>query len=122
MKSLPKTKTLSLKWDKNDLGWSRNETVEIQLFGYYEDEVPHWDFLQTLGERVPNTGFYEFSIQDNWAVEQNRARRYKLGAVAVTLMTGGTEDPKYLKQFPHILKIYLKNPLFSDGFGHHYNL
>ncbi len=46
----PSTKSLAIKWDKSDLGWSRNETVDIQLFGYYEDdEGPHWDFLQVIG-------------------------------------------------------------------------
>lgn len=43
---------------------------------------------------MPNTGYYEFLIKDNWAVEQNRARRYKVGAVGVTMMSGGTEEPK----------------------------
>lgn len=94
MKPVPNSNILALRWNRDDLGYSRNETVEIQLFGYYEDEVPHWDFLQPLGERVPNTGYYEFLIDKNWADEMNRARRYKVGAVAVTLMSGGTEDPK----------------------------
>lgn len=92
MRVIPKSKTLAIKWDKADLGWSRNETVDVQLYGYYEDEVPHWDFVQYFGERVPNTGYYEFNIIDNWALEQNRARRYRLGAVAVVMMSGGTDD------------------------------
>ena len=46
-KPLPSTETLAIRWNKEDLGWSRNETVDVQLFGYYEDdEGPHWDFLQ----------------------------------------------------------------------------
>ena len=49
-----------------------------------------------MGEQVPNNGYYEFSIKKNWAVEMNRARKYKLGAVAVTIMTGGTKEPKYV--------------------------
>jgi hypothetical protein len=44
---VPSTKTLAIKWNREDLGWSRNESVDIQLFGYYEDiDGPHWDFLQ----------------------------------------------------------------------------
>ena len=41
-----------------------------------------------------NNGYYEFSIEKNWAVEQNRARRYRMGAVAVALLSGGTIEPK----------------------------
>lgn len=94
-KVIPSTKTLALRWNRDDLGWSRNESVDIQLFGYYEDEDgTNWDFLQTLGMKVENNGYYEFSIRDNWAVDQNRARRYRMGAVAVTMETGGTKDPK----------------------------
>ena len=104
-----------MQWNREDLGWSRNETVDVQLFGYYEDDDgPHWDFLQvlkkkhfvksyninigikkkTIGDRVINNGYYEFSIEKNWAVEQNRARRYRMGAVAVALLSGGTVEPK----------------------------
>lgn len=94
-KPLPSTNTLTIKWRREDLGWSRNETVEIQLFGYYEDEDgPHWDFLQPLGDYIPNNEIYEFSVRENWAVERQRARRYRMGAVAVTLNSGGTENPK----------------------------
>jgi hypothetical protein len=53
MKPVPKGKTLAIKWNKEDLGWSRNETVEIQLFGYYEEDVPHWDFLQVIKKFSP---------------------------------------------------------------------
>jgi hypothetical protein len=46
-KAFPTTKNLAIRWDRSDLGWSRNESVDVQLFGYYEDEDgPHWDFLQ----------------------------------------------------------------------------
>ena len=46
-KPLPATKTLAIRWNKEDLGWSRNETVDIQLFGFYEDDDgSYWDFLQ----------------------------------------------------------------------------
>lgn len=45
---------------------------------------------------MTNNGFYEFLIKENWAVEQNRARRYRMGAVAVALSTGGTIEPKYI--------------------------
>lgn len=45
-KPLPSTPNLAIRWKKEDLGWSRNETVDVQLFGYYEDDDgPHWDFL-----------------------------------------------------------------------------
>lgn len=95
-KPLPSTKTLAIRWNRDDLGWSRNETVDVQLFGYYEDDDgPHWDFLQILGDRVLNNGYYEFLVEENWSVDQNRAKRYRMGAVAVTLMSGGTEEPKY---------------------------
>ena len=44
---MPTTKKLAIKWNREDLGWSRNESVDVQLFGYYEDiDGPHWDFLQ----------------------------------------------------------------------------
>lgn len=46
-KAFPSTKSLAIKWNRDDLGWSRNETVDVQLFGYYEDaDGPHFDFLQ----------------------------------------------------------------------------
>jgi hypothetical protein len=46
-KPVPTTKKLAIKWNRDDLGWSRNESVDVQLFGYYEDiDGPHWDFLQ----------------------------------------------------------------------------
>jgi hypothetical protein len=46
-KPLPAGNTLAIKWNRDDLGWSRNETIDVQLFGYYEDDDgPHWDFLQ----------------------------------------------------------------------------
>lgn len=50
--------------------------------------------MQILGDRVVNNGAYEFDIHKNWCVEQNRARRYRMGAVAVTMMSGGTVEPK----------------------------
>lgn len=94
-KPLPRSKKLAIKWNKEDLGWSRNETIDVQLFGYYEDDDgPHWDFLQILGDRLENNGLYEFLVEKNWAVDQNRARRYRMGAVAVSLLSGGTEEPK----------------------------
>jgi hypothetical protein len=50
--------------------------------------------FKIIGDRIENNGYYEFSVKDNWAVEQNRARRYRMGALAVTLLSGGTEQPK----------------------------
>lgn len=94
-KPLPRSKKLAIKWNKEDLGWSRNETIDVQLFGYYEDDDgPHWDYLHDLGHRLENNGFYEFPVEKNWAVDQNRARRYRMGAVAVSLLSGGTKEPK----------------------------
>ena len=56
-KALPSSKTLAIKWEKGDLGWGKNEKVEVQLFGYYEeDDGPHFDFLQKLGPEMENTG------------------------------------------------------------------
>ena len=49
---------------------------------------------KTLGDRVLNNGYYEFSVKKNWAVEQHRARRYRMGAVSVALLSGGTQEPK----------------------------
>ncbi len=40
-------------------------------------------------------GEFEFSIEDNRADDQNRARRYRMGAVAVVMQTGGTSEPRY---------------------------
>lgn len=94
-KPLPSTKKLAIKWNREDLGWSRNESVDAQLFGYYEDaDGPHWDFLQTIGDKIVNNGFHEFLVEENWAIDQNRARRYRMGAVSVALLSGGTIEPK----------------------------
>ena len=46
-KALPSSKTLEIRWEKGDLGWGKNEKIEVQLFGYYEeDDGPHFDYLQ----------------------------------------------------------------------------
>ena len=39
-------------------------------------------------------GEFEFNIEDNWSDDQNRARRYRMGLVAVVMQTGGTSDPR----------------------------
>ncbi len=54
-KPLPSTSSLQIKWNRDDLGWSRNETVDVHLYGYYEDEDgPHWDFLQVNSSQKSN--------------------------------------------------------------------
>ena len=38
---------LVLKWAVHDVSWLESDPVNIELYGYYEDnEGPHWDFLQ----------------------------------------------------------------------------
>lgn len=40
---------LIVKWDRFDLSWAEFDLVDIDLWGYYEDdEGPHWDFLQVI--------------------------------------------------------------------------
>ena len=37
---------LILKWDRFDLSWAESDPVDIDLYGYYEDDYgPHWDHL-----------------------------------------------------------------------------
>ena len=40
-------------------------------------------------------GKFEFNVEENWSDDQNRARRYRMGAIAVVMQTGGTSDPRY---------------------------
>jgi hypothetical protein len=38
---------LLIKWDKFDLSYAESDLVDIELWGYYEDDSgPHWDFIQ----------------------------------------------------------------------------
>ena len=38
---------LVIRWDKIDIGYGESDLVDIELWGYYEDDYgPHWDFIQ----------------------------------------------------------------------------
>jgi hypothetical protein len=38
---------LIVKWDRFDISWLESDLVDVELWGYYEDDSgPHWDFLQ----------------------------------------------------------------------------
>ena len=40
---------LIVKWEKTDVSWLESDLVDIELWGYYEDDYgPHWDFLQVF--------------------------------------------------------------------------
>jgi hypothetical protein len=37
---------LLVKWNRFDIGYGENDLIDIELWGYYEDDSgPHWDFL-----------------------------------------------------------------------------
>lgn len=37
---------LIIKWDRFDLSWAESDVVDVELYGYYEDDYgPHFDFL-----------------------------------------------------------------------------
>lgn len=43
---------LIVKWDRFDLSWAEFDLVDIDLWGYYEDDDgPHWDFLQVINNK-----------------------------------------------------------------------
>ena len=74
-KAWPSTKTLTIKWEKSDLGWIKNEKAEVQLFGYYEeDDGPHFDFLQKLGTDLENTGKC-FCL--TWGLAMSNKKKFK---------------------------------------------
>jgi hypothetical protein len=38
---------LVIKWDRHELSYAESDPVNIELWGYYEDNNgPHWDLLQ----------------------------------------------------------------------------
>ena len=38
---------LIIAWDRFELNYAESALVDIELWGYYEDDSgPHWDFLQ----------------------------------------------------------------------------
>lgn len=40
---------LVIRWDKIDIGYGESDLVDIELWGYYEDDYgPHWDFIQVF--------------------------------------------------------------------------
>ena len=66
------------------------------------------EFLKkTIGDKIVNNGYHEFLVEENWAIDQNRARRYRMGAVSVALLSGGTIEPKY--DILLVFCVYFKN-------------
>ena len=46
---------LIVKWEKTDVSWLESDLVDVELWGYYEDDDgPHWDFLQVSFEFTYN--------------------------------------------------------------------
>ncbi len=42
---------LIISWDRFDLNYAESALVDIELWGYYEDDTgPHWDLLQVIFE------------------------------------------------------------------------
>ena len=40
---------LIINWNKFDLSVFESDLVDIELWGYFEDDLgPHWDFLQVV--------------------------------------------------------------------------
>lgn len=38
---------LMIRWNRPDVAYGESELVDIELWGYYEDDTgPHWDLLQ----------------------------------------------------------------------------
>lgn len=43
---------LVIRWDKFDISDFESDLVDIELWGYYEDDTgPHWDLLQVLDKK-----------------------------------------------------------------------
>ena len=88
---------LIIKWDRFELSWAESDLVDVELWGYYEDDLgPHWDFLQIIGKQKLNKGSYGFDVAPNRSPNQTVVRTYKLGAIAVSLF-----DSKYSKHDLH---------------------
>lgn len=50
---------LIIKWDRFDLSWAEFDLIDIELWGYYEDDNgPHWDFLQVNSNESAYNGYY----------------------------------------------------------------
>ena len=53
---------LIIKWDRHELSFAESDLVDIELWGYYEDDNgPHWDFLQ-VNNFKNHVLFFKFSI------------------------------------------------------------
>jgi hypothetical protein len=38
---------LIIRWNRFELSWAESDLVDVDLWGYYEDDLgPHWDYLQ----------------------------------------------------------------------------
>ena len=54
---------LIINWDMVDISWAEADLVDIELWGYFEDDAgPHWDFLELLGSKKLNKGSYGFDV------------------------------------------------------------
>ena len=83
------TKTEKIKEFKED-HFEIQLDIRISDLSYFDNS----NFKKTIGDKIVNSGYYEFLVQKNWAIDQNRARRYRMGAVSVALLSGGTIEPK----------------------------
>ena len=96
---------LIVKWDRFDISWAESDLVDIELWGYYEDdEGPHWDFLEQLGSRKLNKGSYGFDVAVHRAHNISAARTYKVGAIAISLFD--TSLMRHSKTFNMAEKIW----------------
>lgn len=40
---------LLIKWNRHDLSYAESDLVNVELWGYYEDDLgPHWDMIQVI--------------------------------------------------------------------------
>lgn len=96
---------LIINWNRNDISWAEADLVDIELWGYYEDDTgPHWDFLELLGNKKLNKGSYGFDVAPHRAHNKSAARTYKVGAIAVSLYHSTLI--KHQKQFTMAEKIW----------------
>ena len=88
---------LVVRWNRFDLSFAESDLVDIELWGYYEDDDgPHWDFLQVIGKKKLNKGSFGFDVAPNRAPNETMARRYKLGAIGISMF-----DSQYADHDPH---------------------
>ncbi|KAI3389375.1 hypothetical protein SNEBB_001005 [Seison nebaliae] len=86
---------LPIRWNRYDLSWSESHKVDIHLWGYYEGKVgPVLQPVQLIADNTWNDGIYQIPVRYNRAKILWIAKRFKMGAISVSLKSGGTEIPR----------------------------